>query len=273
MATTPVRLHHLGVSVIVAAAAIILTACASEQPSKQEPTASPREQVHLYLLMGQSNMVGRAVITEEDKWTHPRIVAINLQHEWEPARNPLPHTDTSGGGVGPGMTFARTMAEQNQSVTIGLVPCAKGGSSMGQWAKGELLYETAVRRTLEAKKRGTLKGILWHQGESEVGREQLATTYLQRLTDMFADLRADLGEPDVPIVIGEIGRYLYDPQYPYAKPVNEALAQIPERVAHSILTTSEGLTHKGDDTHLDTESQREMGERYARKMLELQGQR
>jgi len=189
---------------------------------------------------------------------------------WEPAHNPLPHTDTSSRGVGPGMTFARTMAEQDDAVTIGLVPCAKGGSSLDQWLKDRSLYETAVRRTLEAKKRGVFKGVLWHQGESEIGQEQLATTYLERLANMLEDLRADLGEPDVPIVVGEIGRYLHDPKYPFAQAVNEALAQVPQRVSHTILTTSEGLTPQEDGAHLDTRSQREMGERYARRMLELQ---
>ena len=264
--------RRLSVLVIVASAAIGLTACTPEEPSTEESTASPREQVHLYLLIGQSNMVGRAEITEEDQWTHPRIIAINREDLWGPARNPLPHTDTFSEGVGPGMTFARTMAEQDESVTIGLVPCAKGASSLDEWAKGGLLYETAVRRTLEARKRGVLKGILWHQGESEVSREQRAKTYLERLTNMFADLRTDLGEPDVPIVVGEIGRYLYDPKYPYAKTVNEALSQIPQRVPHTALTTAEGLTPKDDGVHLDTRSQRRMGKRSARRMLELQGQ-
>ena len=260
-------------SLTVATAAIILTACTSGQSSKGDSTALSKGQLHLYLLIGQSNMVGRAKITEEDQWTHPRIIAVNRQDVWESACNPLPHTDASSKGVGPGMTFARLMAEQNKSVTIGLVPCAKGGSALHQWVRGTLLYETAVRRTLEAKKRGVLKGILWHQGESEISQKHLATTYLDRLTEMFHDLRTDLGEPDVPIVVGEIGRYLYDPSYPYAKTINEALAQIPRRVPHTILTTSEGLAPQEDGTHLDTRSQRQMGERYARGMLKLQQRR
>ena len=231
----------------------------------------PKQQLHLYLLMGQSNMVGRDSVAEQDRKTHRRIIVINRDKEWERACDPLPHTDPYSQGVGPGMAFARVMVEQDESITIGLIPCGKGGSALSQWVKGEELYKKAVKRALAAQKDGVLKGILWHQGESEIGNKAHAESYAERVTTMFKDLRKDLNEPHVPIVVGEIGHYLYEQdRFPYARAVNDALAQVPKRLDHAGVATGEELDHKGDGVHINTESQRKLGKRYAKVMLKVQ---
>jgi hypothetical protein len=47
------------------------------------------------------------------------------------------------------------------------------------------------------------------------------------------------------------------------------LAKIPARVPHTGCASSAGLTHKGDQVHFDTASQRELGRRYAVEMARL----
>jgi hypothetical protein len=37
------------------------------------------------------------------------------------------------------------------------------------------------------------------------------------------------------------------------------------------LLSAAGLQHKGDSVHFDSESYRQLGERYAKEMIELQG--
>jgi len=41
---------------------------------------------------------------------------------------------------------------------------------------------------------GTLKGVIWHQGESDSNAKS-AKSYGARLDQMIQDLRADLGTP------------------------------------------------------------------------------
>ena len=258
-------------SVIAAmTAGVVAIACAGAPLSKEKLTLPPKERLHLYLLLGQSNMVGRDAPADEDRQTHPRVLTINRAGVWEPACDPLPHTDAFSKGVGPGMTFARTLVEQDESVTIGLVPCAKGGSALSQWGKGTELYDAAVARARLAQQDGVLRGILWHQGESEISNARLANTYADRVTDLFVELRRDLATPDLPIIVGEIGHYLYAPdRFPYARTVNAALAQVPQRLEHAGLVTAEGLDHRGDGVHMNTESQRKLGKRFARELLRL----
>jgi hypothetical protein len=246
-------------------AGVVAIACAGD------PSPSDEEKLHLYLLIGQSNMVGRDAPSDEDRQPHARIIAINRDEKWEPARDPLPHTDLCSEGVGPGMTFGRMMAKRDDAISIGLIPCAKGGSNLDQWAEGSKLYKLAVKRSRAAQRDGVLKGIIWHQGESETGNAKAAQSYTRRAIKIFTALRRDLERPKLPIVVGELAHYLYVPQRcPYARQVNAALAQIPKQLKHVGLATAEELAHKGDDVHMDAKSQRKMGKRYAQAMARLQ---
>jgi hypothetical protein len=120
-------------------------------------------------------------------------------------------------------------------------------------------------------KDGTLKGILWHQGETDAGNAELTRTYATRLTKMIADLREDLGAPDVPFVAGETCHAMYGHgTYPHGEQINAALRAMPETVPHSACVAAQGLTHKGDAIHFDTPALREFGRRYAREMSRLQ---
>ena len=74
------------------------------------------------------------------------------------------------------MSFADTLQKKSPK-QIGLIPCAVGGSSLGEWQKGGSLYNNTVAATLEAVKSSTLKGILWHQGESDSDTLETAKSY------------------------------------------------------------------------------------------------
>ena len=144
-----------------------------------------KEKFDLYLLMGQSNMAGRGVVGPEDKTPHPRVLMFTLKDRWEPAIEPITHDKPGMLGVGPGLAFGKAMAEKNPPVTIGLVPCAFGGTPLKRWQKGGDLYSNAVHRAQLAMKDGMLKGILWHQGESDSSASTNANTYSARLARMI----------------------------------------------------------------------------------------
>ena len=94
-----------------------------------------KEQFHLYLLAGQSNMAGRGIVTEQDREAHPRVLMFTQEGTWAPAVDPL-HFDKPIAGVGPGRTFGIAVAERDPTITIGLIPSAVGGSPIATWAPG-----------------------------------------------------------------------------------------------------------------------------------------
>jgi lysophospholipase L1-like esterase len=223
--------------------------------------ATNKERFHLYLLIGQSNMAGRAPIPADATGDIDRAFLLNDQAEWTPARNPLNRYSTVRKDLGmqklnPGYSFAKKMLASDPDISLGLVVNALGGSSIEAWKKGGRLYTEALARINAAQQTGTLKGILWHQGEANC----TDADYLPKLIELIADLRADLHEDSLPFVVGQIH------DIPL---INDQLAALPSKVPHTACVSAEGLVTQ-DKWHFNSESQLKLGERYAEAMLKLQ---
>ncbi|HSH95697.1 MAG TPA: sialate O-acetylesterase, partial [Roseimicrobium sp.] len=173
-----------------------------------------------------------------------------------------------GSGMGPGLSFAQEMVRMAPSIRIGLAPCAVGGSPLKRWEKGGDLYARALERAQAARKGGTLKGLLWHQGETDSNNASDASSYQDRLVKMLTDFREDLGLPDLPVVVGQLGDFVDAPK---AQTVRNALVTMPGQLAHVAFVDSTGLMDKGDRLHFNAAAAREFGIRYALVMRTLQG--
>lgn len=236
--------------------------------SAAEPTALPDgQQLDLFLLIGQSNMAGRGKIEPQDQVPNPRIWKLDKEDHWVPAVDPLHFDKPTIAGVGLGSSFARAIAEKWPDRFIGLIPSAVGGTRIDQWKPGSDLYNEAVRRAKVALARGTLKGILWHQGESDSIAARVPT-YLVHLKEIVEHLRTDLNSPDVPVIVGQIG-YFHEAKAPYTKQMNLELLKVATVIPHSACATAEELVDKGDQTHFDSPSLREFGKRYAAEYVRL----
>jgi peptidoglycan/xylan/chitin deacetylase (PgdA/CDA1 family) len=111
--------------------------------------------------------------------------------------------------------------------------------------------------------KGVLKGILWHQGESDNDLKK-SEEYLEKLKTLVGNLRRDLNAPNLPFVAGEIG-YFNKENY-----INAITNKLPAEVVHTAVVSAKDLTDKGDQLHFDTPSARELGKRYAVAMKKLE---
>ncbi|MFG0248736.1 MAG: sialate O-acetylesterase [Phycisphaeraceae bacterium JB051] len=250
--------------------ACLLTAI-MPQMLRAEEAHVPKDKLHIYLCIGQSNMAGRAPFTEEDAKPIDRCLLLNGEDQWEPAAIPLNKHSTIRKGIGmqkmnPSYMFAKTMLQADKDITIGLVVNAKGGTRIDQWKKGmekhkpeEPFYVEAVRRTKIAMQTGTLKGIIWHQGEAN----RKDPKYIEKISKFIANLREDLGTPDLPFVCGQINMA-------QDQPINTLILELPKQVPHTGVVSAEGLVAM-DAWHFDRKSMVELGSRYGKKMLEVQG--
>ena len=241
----------------------------------QSPALPAKEKFHLFLLVGQSNMAGRGVITPADNIPHPRVLMLTKAGAWVPAVDPLHFDKPAAVGVGLGRSFAQVVAAATPGVTIGLIPCAVGGSPIDAWQPGFYYQPTqshpwddAIRRAKLALPSGTLKGILWHQGESDSNRE-LASGHAAKLHDLIGRLRTGLAAPTVPLIAGQLGQFTGSPWNEYKTQVDQAHRALPAKVPHTAFVSSDGLKDKGDKTHFDSDSYRELGQRYAEAYLKL----
>jgi hypothetical protein len=248
------------------------TTRSSTQEASIAITPPARESFHIYLLLGQSNMAGRGELPREPIQPDRRILVLDGEDRWIVARDPL-HAQVGNikPGVGPGLSFAQQMVKYDPNITIGLIPCAVGGTALKRWVKGGDLYEKAVARARKVENVGIISGVLWHQGESDSTALSNAETYESRLTKMFQDLRQDLNSPDLPIVVGQLGMFFSKPKEkaPYADVVRNSLKKMPDSLPNIGFADSAGLTDKGDGTHFTADSQRQFGVRYAESMHAL----
>lgn len=243
----------------------LLTASATIAQSEKPDTS-----FHIYLLIGQSNMAGRGAIDSISKQENPKILMLTKEDKWVPATDPLHFDKPAIVGVGPGLSFAQHMLSNNKTTTIGLIPCALGGSPIRVWEPDSVYLETfhpyhdAIRRAKLAMQRGSLKGIIWHQGESD-NNPKSAAIYMAKLKILINRLRTDLQLPHLPFIAGEIGYFLKEEIV-----INQVINQLPTQVPHTAVVSAQGLTDKGDQLHFNTPSARELGKRYAEAMKILQ---
>lgn len=241
MTPTPLRTALVCLSSIFVAAAL---------------RAAP-DHLQVFLLIGQSNMAGRGAVEAPDLVPHPRVFVLTKDLAWVPAVDPLHFDKPERIGTGLGKTFGAVVADADPAAEIGLVPAAFGGSALDEWAPGQPHYVNAVARAKAALRHGRLAGILWHQGEADSAPDK-AATYAVRFAKMIAQLRADLDAQDVPVVVGETGRFRAD-----GAAINAVLAQLPGFVPHCAFVSAEGLADKGDQIHFNSAAYRELGRRYA----------
>ena len=212
-------------------------------------------------------MAGRGKVSKVDLTPHPRVFALNRNDVWLLGKDPL-HFDKPIAGVGPGLAFGKAMAKMDSTVTIGLIPCAAGGSPISVWKKGGYWpqtksrpYDEMLRRVRIARQHGELKGILWHQGESDSMAEK-AEKYEKNLTEFISRLRKDLNAPKVPFLVGGMSDPLMA-RNPHAKIVDRSLRNVAEKSKLSAYVSAQGLKLKSDNVHFDAESARTLGTRYA----------
>ena len=235
------------------------------QTSKEAP-------IDIYLLVGQSNMAGRGVITEQyANEQDPRVLMFNQQNQWVIAKHPLHFDKPKVVGVGPGLSFGIEMAKVSKKHIIGLVPCAVGGTGIDKWKEGA--YDSATKthpfddmviRIKEAMKTGTVKGIIWHQGETD-SNPLLAPSYISKLKILIEKLRVLVNDPKSPFVAGKLGSFKEANNL-----INIELENLPNQVPYTSLAISEGLVPNPDITHFDSPSAELLGKRFAQKMKLLQ---
>lgn len=267
----------------------ILLFTANTTYSQQDPN------FHIYLSFGQSNMEGNAKIEPEDTVSVDNrfqvLEAVNcpeLKREkgkWYTAVPPLCRCKT-------GLTltdyYGRTMvAHLPKNVKVGIINVAVGGckielfdkdkyetymTTAPDWMKGMVKeydgnpYARLVEMAKIAQKDGVIKGILLHQGESNTGD----TLWTKKVKIVYDNLMKDLNlnPKNVPLLAGET---VNADQGGICASMNTIIATLPKTIPNSHVISSSGCTVAKDNLHFDAAGYRELGKRYAKKMLSLNG--
>ncbi|XP_022766464.1 probable carbohydrate esterase At4g34215 [Durio zibethinus] len=239
-----------------------------------------QQNLKIFILAGQSNMAGRGGVTNDTSkgirtWDgvvppqcepNPSIFRLSADLEWVQAREPI-HADIDAkktDGIGPGMSFANAVLSKDPNFgSVGLVPCAVGGTTISKWQKGEFLYEQLVKRAQMAlNSGGVYQAMLWYQGESDTINQEHAELYKGRLKRFFNNIRSDLNAPMLPIF--QVA--LASGEGPYIEEVREAQLEI--GLPNVKCVDAKGLPFEPDGLHLTTPAQVRLGEMLADAFLQ-----
>lgn len=215
-------------------------------------------------------MAGRAFVEPKDTISNKRILSINSKNELIYAKEPLHFYEPTMTGLDIGMSFAEEMIKKTpDSISILLIPTAVGGSSIEQWIgnkkhRNVKLLDNFKNKIELAKNIGEIKGILWHQGESNANNKSSIKNYDKNLTTLFSKFRQFTENKQLPIIIGQLGNYSNNKEN-WEKLNNKIINYSKIDTNVKIVKTS-NLTDRGDKLHFNSKSIRLLGKRYAEQL-------
>jgi hypothetical protein len=246
-----------------------------------------RGQMSLFILAGQSNMVGWGPVPEEQK-TEPRIYVFSNDYRWRVASEPIDHaynqvdkvSEDRNAGYGPALAFAFASLERHPQSVIGLIPCAKNSSAIAQWQRNlsdQSLYGSCLKRARAASPMGHISGILFLQGETDAldpalypQPEPQPFDWAHLFAAFITDLRNDLHEPELPVVFAQLGSDPLSEDFPNWKIVQEQQSSIDLPMTAMITTDDLPLL---DGLHFTADSYRTIGRRFAEAYWDLAEQK
>ena len=207
--------------------------------------AEGRQGSHLFILSGQSNMVG----------------------------------------LDPEQTFAPMVKEKLGADRVIVVKEALGGAHSYFFFKGwtsaqgvkplndaGLVYDRVLPKIREAIGGKTIASItfIWMQGEADAARAGDGELYGRSLQGIMEQLTEDLGRKDIHLVIGRISDFgMHAPKYPDWNAVREAQVAFAEKRPDSTWVDTDDLNGPSNGLHYEPEGYRELGTRFAKAALAL----
>jgi hypothetical protein len=219
----------------------------------------PRAKVIVFLHIGHSNMAGRATTPAASKPyfydTDPQLWVYG-DGGFRPAQEPTAPDNQSGQAAGPGMALLRSglaVAPQGSVfVSIGHGHSGSFGGYCSNFRKGGLFYDITMRPARELRGKVTFGAVFTMFGQSEHRLDAAAQRgFSDCLAGMAAEMRADLGEPELPFVMGDyeagISRADISPDGTLGKLLRAQLQMAQAKIPRSQLVPTEGLEMQ--DTH------------------------
>ncbi len=249
----------------------------------------------VWLLTGQSNMFGCGLFPDRAK-PSKSVRGFYMDDHWRVAEDPLHnmwnavdevHATIGRGlpaapggpkkyrkGVGPGVAFGKKYFSVT-GVPQGLIACAHGGTSMLQWnpvgakADGRTLFGATMRRL--QKNGGRVAGVIWYQGESDT-LDEPAPLYTERMKKLISAFRRIAGDKTLPFVLVQLARHTIRGDGGLWNSIQDQQRLLPNLLKQVQYVPAIDL-ELDDAIHISGESQQVLGERLARVMLRLRGDR
>jgi hypothetical protein len=242
------------------------------------PAISAAAPIKVFLLGGQSNMLGEGITAELPSPYNQAQSAVKFWNNggWTDLQGGFGYVPTPYRSLfGPEVTFGYRLHQLFPSDSIYLVKLGVDGSNLAQrWnPNGNDLYPTfkslvngAMANLTAAGKSPTIAGMIWMQGERDASDPAMAAAYGNNLKNFITAVRTDFHTPNMAFVAGRILTY-------WGTTANNTLVRTaqqtaPGAVGHASWINTDDLGratlgYSDDQGHYGTQGQIDLGIRFA----------
>ena len=251
--------------------AAVLAVLTAILPARADP-------IDVFVLAGQSNMIGQRgygapdlppeLVSQSDVLLYDDVGPRPLGPEFGPASQWFRY--------GPELTFGRIVADARPHRRIALVKFTIGAAPITVWQPGnpppndgyaqlrarhQAALDDLSRRDLQPR----MAGFVWMQGESDSFIQAEALAYEQDLRTLIAAIRADLGTPATPVVIGRINPL---ESAEFDQFVRQAQQDVAAEDPYIALVNTDDLS-ESNDAHFDLAGLGALGNRFGEAYLAI----
>jgi len=236
----------------------------------------PRERAIVFVHFGHSNMAGLAQSPDELRpyffTTQPRLWSYQGGGRFVPAQEPTAPDPPAHLGAGPGMAWLRAAAPAaGPDYHFISVARGRGGATTEDYLKGGLYYSTFMDRAVELKGKVTFGGLFIMMGITDRHLPPADQDgFTDRMAKIIADIRADLGEPNLPVLHTDYEVEATDDlavTAPIGMKFRPQILQLPTRVTNLAIIPTDG-TPLIDDHHFDMTGQKLWADRGIQIMIQ-----
>jgi hypothetical protein len=186
--------------------------------------------------------------------TDPHLWKYQVGGIWTPAKEWLcpdggtPGITPSNQGAGPGMALLRkvlAVAPESYVVSIGQGKAVEFSGNCFSFRKGGIFYETMLGPARELKGKVTFGGLfVMLSFDARTDPRALNGGFLACLNNMAADYRTDLGEPNLPFIMGDYERGATGDLSPTCCGAPQVIAQLSHleaTISNSFLIPTDGI--------------------------------
>ncbi len=224
-------------------------------------TFVPKDKALVVIHWGHSNMYGQAdspsslrpffYDTQPGLWSYQGNNRFRLARE---KTAPAPAGDNND-SAGPGMAILRTLAAAapaNGGYHVISIGRGRGSATTEDFLKGGLYYSTFMNLAVQLKGRVTFAGMFIMMGITDrhmPTRDQGG--FADRMTQIVADIRTDLGEPNLPVLhtdyeVTSTGELSVNTEF--ARRIRPLMLSLPQRVANLAIIPCDDIPLE-DDHH------------------------
>jgi len=211
-------------------------------------TANAEGGKHLFILSGQSNMVGLKaeksfIPAVKAEFGNDQVIVVKDAQSgcpirrWHKAWKPAPGVKVAG---------------------------------KGKYKYGDL-YDRLMAKVMPAIKGQTLKSVtfIWMQGERDA-KEKHGEIYASSFVGLVDQVKKDLKRDDVNFVIGRISDFdMNDKKYQHWTKVREAQVKVAESDPRGSWVDTDDFNGKGNQLHYDGAGYTQLGKRFAEEAIAL----